>query len=151
MFGTLVVGLPSKHTGGELVVSFGGTEEIADFSEDSGDYKIDYAAFYADCDHEVKPLTSGYRICLVYNLIQQKSGDKIRLTSLESYVEKLTEIFREQDDDTKPHIILLGHQYTPENFSKGQLKLNDRPKAEALLRAAQKAGCYAKMCLVTSL
>jgi len=150
MFGTLVVGLPSKHTGGELVVSFGGIEEIADFSEDSGDYKIDYAAFYADCDHEVKPLTSGYRICLVYNLIQQKSGDKIRLTSLESYVEKLTKIFREQHDDAKPRIILLGHQYTPENFSGGQLKLNDRPKAEALLRAAQKAGCYAKMCLVTS-
>lgn len=150
MFGTLVVGLPSKHTGGGLVVSFGGVEEIADFSEDSGDYRIDYAAFYADCDHEVKPLTSGYRICLVYNLIQQKSGDKIRLTSLENYVERLAEIFRKQYDNAKPHIVLLGHQYTPENFSEDQLKLNDRPRAEVLLRAAQKAGCYAKMCLVTS-
>ena len=45
MFGTLIIGLPSKHTGGELVVSFGGVEEIANFSENSGDYKIDYAAF----------------------------------------------------------------------------------------------------------
>src|SRR5665213_1148868 len=150
MFGTLVIGLPSKHTGGELVVSFGGEEEMVDFSEDSGNYKIDYAAFYADCDHEVKPLTSGYRICLVYNLIQQKSGDKIRLTSLESYVGILAEIFTEQHDDAKPFIVLLGHQYTPENFSENQLKLNDRPKAAVLLRAAQKAGCYAKMCLVTS-
>ena len=122
------------------------------FSENSGDYKIDYAAFYADCDHEVKPLTSGYRICLVYNLIQQKSGNKIRLTSLETHVEKLAEIFTKQQQcgNTKPHIVLLGHQYTPENFSADQLKLNDRPKAETLLRAAQKAGCYAKMCLVTS-
>lgn len=152
MFGTLVIGLPSKHTGGELVVSFGGAEEIADFSENSGDYKIDYAAFYADCDHEIRPLTSGYRICLVYNLIQQKSGNKIRLTSLETHVEKLAEIFTKQQQygNTKPHIVLLGHQYTPENFLADQLKLNDRPKAEALLRAAQKAGCYAKMCLVTS-
>lgn len=152
MFGTLVIGLPSKHTGGELVVSFGGVEEIANFSENSGDYKIDYAAFYADCDHEIKPLTSGYRICLVYNLIQQKSGNKIQLTSLETNVEKLAEIFTKQQQysNTKPHIVLLGHQYTPENFSADQLKLNDRPKAEALLRAAQKAGCYAKMCLVTS-
>jgi hypothetical protein len=31
MFGTLVIGLPSKHMGGELVVSFGGVEEIANF------------------------------------------------------------------------------------------------------------------------
>ncbi len=152
MFGTLVIGLPSKHTGGELVVSFGGVEEIAGFSKDSGDYKIDYAAFYADCDHEVRPLTSGYRVCLVYNLIQQKSGNKIQLTSLETYVEKLAEIFtkQRQDGSTKPHIVLLGHQYTPENFSEDQLKLNDRPKAGVLLRAAQNAGCYAKMCLVTS-
>ncbi|MEJ7828580.1 MAG: 2OG-Fe(II) oxygenase [Segetibacter sp.] len=152
MFGTLVIGLPSKHTGGELVVAFEGVEEIVNFSRNSGDYKIDYAAFYADCDHEIRPLTSGYRICLVYNLIQQKSGNQIRLTSLETYVEKLAEIFAKQQvpDNTKPHIVLLGHQYTPENFSVNGLKLNDRPKAEVLLRAAQKAGCYAKMCLVTS-
>ncbi len=152
MFGTLVIGLPSKHTGGELVVTFEGVEEIVNFSRNSGDYKIDYAAFYADCDHEIRPLTSGYRICLVYNLIQQKSGNQIRLTSLETYVEKLAEIFANQQepDNTKPHIVLLGHQYTPENFSVKGLKLNDRPKAEVLLQAAQKAGCYAKMCLVTS-
>lgn len=150
MFGTLVIGLPSRHTGGELVISFEGVQEIVNFSGNSGDYKIDYAAFYADCDHEVRPLTSGYRVCLVYNLIQQKSGNKIRLTSLETYVEKLAEIFTERLGNTKPHIVLLGHQYTPENFSADQLKLNDRPKAEVLLRAAQKAGFYAKMCLVTS-
>ncbi len=152
MFGTLVIGLPSKHTGGELVVGFEGVQEIVNFSQNSGDYKIDYAAFYADCDHEIRPLTSGYRICLVYNLIQQKSGNKIRLTSLETYVEKLTEIFAQQQQrgNTKPYIVLLGHQYTSENFSVDGLKLNDRPKAEALLRAAKKAGCYAKMCLVTS-
>ena len=152
MFGTLVIGLPSKHTGGELVVSFEGVEEVADFAGDSGDYKINYAAFYADCDHEIKPLTSGYRICLVYNLVQQKSEKRIQLTSVNTYAQQLAEIFtnEQQRDVTKPHIILLGHQYTPENFSLDGLKLNDRPKAEALLRAAQKAGCYAKMCLVTS-
>ena len=152
MFGTLVIGLPSKHTGGELVVRFGGVEEIASFSEDSGEYKIDFAAFYADCDHEVKPLTSGYRVCLVYNLIQQKTVDKIQLTSIETYIVQLAEIFtkQRQEDNAKPNIVLLGHQYTPENFSSDQLKLNDRPKAAVMLAAAQKAGCYAKMCLVTS-
>jgi hypothetical protein len=152
MFGTLVIGLPSNHSGGELVVSFEGVEEVVSFVPGSDDYKITYAAFYADCDHEIKPVISGYRICLVYNLVQQKPGKKVQLTSIETHAERLAGILtkHQQRDDTKPHIVLLGHQYTPENFSKDRLKLNDRPKAEALLRAAQKAGCYAKMCLVTS-
>ncbi|TAN00642.1 MAG: 2OG-Fe(II) oxygenase, partial [Chitinophagaceae bacterium] len=152
MFGTLVIGLPSKYTGGELVVRFGGVEETADFAAEAGDYKINYTAFYADCEHEVKPLTSGYRVCLTYNLVQEKSGKKIQFNSLASYVEKLAAIFRNppQADEQKPHIVLLGHQYTPENFSVEALKLNDRPKAEALFRAAKEANCYAKMCLVTS-
>ncbi len=152
MFGSLVVSLPFEHTGGELVVSFEGVEKVVAFADESGNYKIGYAAFYADCDHEIKPLTSGYRICLVYNLVQQKSGKAIQLTSVETYAQRLSEIFAKEQSlgHTKPHIVLLGHQYTPENFSIHGLKLNDRPKAEALLSAAKKAGCYAKLCLVTS-
>lgn len=152
MFGTMVINLPSKHTGGELVVSFEGVKEVVSFAEAAGNFEISYAAFYADCDHEIQPLLSGYRVCLVYNLVQQKSGKKIQLTSIETHAEQMAKIFtnEEQLNNIKPHIVLLGHQYTPESFSISGLKLNDRPKAEALLRAAQKAGCYAKMCLVTS-
>jgi len=29
-----------------------------------------YVAFYADIQHEVKPVTDGYRVCLVYNLVR---------------------------------------------------------------------------------
>ncbi len=32
MFGTLVIGLPSAHTGGELVIRFDGREEVVDFA-----------------------------------------------------------------------------------------------------------------------
>lgn len=152
MFGTLIIGLPSKHTGGELVVRFEGVEEVVSFAPGSDAYSIHYAAFYADCDHEIKPLTSGYRICLVYNLVQEKRGKTIQLESIETHAAKLAGLFekQQQHNGIKPAIVLLGHQYTPENFSRDGLKLNDRPRAEALLRAAQKAGCYAKMCLVTA-
>ncbi|MDZ7896763.1 MAG: hypothetical protein U5N85_01860 [Arcicella sp.] len=44
----------------------------------------------------------------------------------------------------------MGHQYTPSNFTMEALKLNDRPKAEALMAAAHKVGFYAKLGLVTS-
>ncbi|MGK2863151.1 MAG: 2OG-Fe(II) oxygenase [Chitinophagaceae bacterium] len=152
MFGTLIIGLPSQYTGGKLVIHFEGEKEVASFSDNAARYAINYAAFYADCDHEVKPLTSGYRVCLVYNLIQQKAAKKIELQSLQSYAGKLAEIFtaHQSQNATQLCIVLLGHQYTPENFSLDGLKLNDRAKAEALLLAAQKAGYYAKMCLVTS-
>ena len=33
-----------------------------------------FAAFYADCVHEVLPITSGYRLALVYNLRRQGRG-----------------------------------------------------------------------------
>ena len=150
MFGTLVIGLPSRHTGGELVVSFEGEEQTISFEEGSGNYKIDYTAFYADCDHEVKPVTSGYRVCLVYNLVQEKAGSEIQPTSMASHVDQLARILETEEVQEKPVILLLGHQYTPQNFSADSLKLNDRPKAKALMQAAVKAGCYAKLCLVTS-
>jgi hypothetical protein len=152
MFGTLVIGLPSRHSGGELIVRFDGKEKTISFDTSAANYEIPYAAFYADCDHEIRPLTTGYRVCLVYNLIQLKAGKKIQLESLEQHVVKLSEILKEDEDNTSliPKIILLGHQYTPENFSKDALKLHDRARAEVLLRAAARAGHYAKMCLVTS-
>lgn len=151
MFGTLVVGLPSQYTGGELEISFEGIKEVADFAKQNPGHTINYAAFYADCDHEVKRLTSGYRVCLVYNLIQQKAGKKIELQSLQAHAGKLAELFtKDERNSANPYIILLGHQYTPENFSTDALKLNDRAKAEALLLAAKQAGYYGKPCLVTS-
>jgi hypothetical protein len=151
MFGTLIVGLPSKHTGGELLIRFDGMEVKVDFSELAGQYKIPYVAFYADCEHEIKPITSGYRVCLVYNLVQTKGKEKIQLEPLGGHIEGLSKILKtcEEDKDI-PKIVLLGHQYTPSNFTMEGLKLNDRPKAEALIAAAEKVGFYAKLGLVTS-
>lgn len=61
MFGTLIIGLPSKHDGGDLLVHFDGNTRTVDFSQPASQYQIPYAAFYADCEHEIKPITSGYR------------------------------------------------------------------------------------------
>lgn len=152
MFGTLIVAMPSRHTGGELLVEFEGQKKSIQFDLPCSEGQIPYAAFYADCNHEVKPIESGYRLVLVYNLIQLKSGETISADSLNRYVSELKSILIEEKDQTlgKPKIIILGHQYTPENFSYEQLKLNDRAKANALLRAAKEAGFYSNLCLITS-
>jgi len=150
MFATLIVSLPSNHTGGELMVRFDGKEEIIDFAPSASNYKIPYAAFYADCEHEVKPVTSGYRVNLVYNLVQ-KAGNKIYSPQFSEQVNDFVGLIKsiEASFEDKPKAILLDHQYTPTNFSLDQLKLHDWPRAQALLEAAEKAGYFARLGLLT--
>lgn len=56
MFGTLVVVLPSAHRGGELVVRHSGREIVVDLSTEEFS-ELKFVAFYADCEHEVRPVT----------------------------------------------------------------------------------------------
>jgi len=151
MFGTMVIGLPSTHTGGELVVRFGEKEKIIAFSDKTDKLNFPYAAFYADCEHEIKPVTSGYRVCLVYNLIQKSSTKKIKSPQFDNYVAEVTELLTQLKASTEQpfQTVLLGHEYTPENFSLDALKLDDAPRAEVLFAAADKAGYFAQLGLVT--
>src|SRR5262249_28048335 len=68
MFGTLVVCLPSRHEGGTLILEHDGQKKQIDFGGKDSEFQTRYVAFYADCRHEVTPVKSGYRVCLVYNL-----------------------------------------------------------------------------------
>ena len=70
MFGTLVVVLPSIFTGGELVVRHRGREAKLDMRREDPS-EAAFAAFYADCLHEVLPITSGCRLTLIYNLVRR--------------------------------------------------------------------------------
>ena len=151
MFGTLVIGLPANHTGGELAVRFDSREEVIDFSSAASHYKLPYAAFFADCDHEIKPVTSGYRMALVYNLVYAAGSKKKTIPKISAQADKiaalLTDIANTRPD--VPKIVLLEHQYTPANFSLAGLKHHDKPRAQALLAAADKAGYFARLGLVT--
>jgi len=65
-FGTLVILLPGKATGGELIVRHGGDEET--FSIPTGKKRCTWVAYFADVEHEVLPVTKGRRISLLYHL-----------------------------------------------------------------------------------
>lgn len=78
MFGSMIVSLPSEHTGGELMLRHDGREESVSFGRGKWREKIRYAAFYADCDHEVRPVRSGYRLCLAYHLVRNGEGGRHR-------------------------------------------------------------------------
>lgn len=70
MFATLVLVLPCNYQGGTLRIEHKGREERIDLHP-TDPSELAFAAFYADCRHEVLPISDGYRIALIYNLLRQ--------------------------------------------------------------------------------
>ena len=151
MFATMVVNLPSKHEGGELIISHRGQSQRYSFA-DSGRFQPSFATFYADCYHEVKPITSGYRICLTYNLAisnrkqQPHLGAQDKLTAdIGDFIDKwLTE-----NEEAPILTYLLEHSYSEKNLNMANLKQRDFAKASTLLMAAENRGYQAFLCLAT--
>ena len=73
MFGTLIVQLPSAFTGEDLVFKHNGKSQLFKNSE-SSDVNCRIVAHYASCLHELKEITSGYRVALVYTLCWNGNG-----------------------------------------------------------------------------
>lgn len=97
MFGTLVIVLPGQSSGGELVIRHDGRDVVLDLRrEDAGE--IGYAAFYADCLHEVRPVTTGCRLTLVYNLIRTGKGKRPLPPDHTQQQEGITKLLRPWDD-----------------------------------------------------
>jgi len=148
MFGTLLIVLPSPHAGGALVIRHAGREAVVDLS--GGDVsELKYAAFYADCEHEVLPVTRGNRICLVYNLLQQPSPKGKKSTPLiapayDAQTAAAAQLLRDAfSGSSAPTKIawLLEHQYTPAGLSFAALKSADKARAKVLTEAAARADC----------
>lgn len=158
MVATLVITLPSPHEGGELVIRQNGQDETIDFAPDS-EFCLQFAAFYADCEHEVKPVQSGFRLSLVYNLVLEKSHRrKITAPSNNKQIDAVAKIFAQWPDQHSWPVdgvpvtkwaVLFDHQYTQDGLSINTLKGSDRLKASILFAAAQKAGFDAALALVT--
>ncbi|KAL1955774.1 hypothetical protein VTO42DRAFT_8094 [Malbranchea cinnamomea] len=66
-FASLVVCLPSAHQGGVLFLGHGDHLVRYDWSEQSSS-KIQWVAFYSDCEHEIRRISQGHRITVTYDL-----------------------------------------------------------------------------------
>ncbi len=140
MFATLVVCLPSKHRGGKLIVRHDGKSQQFDLSEPEEQYRIQYVAFYADCEHEIQRVTSGYRVCLIYNLSLIDSPAQPTAPHYADGVSQLVDILPEVlHDPLSPRdklVIPLEHQYSEAGLCFAGLKGADRVHAEMLTQAA---------------
>ena len=131
MFGTLIIQLPSKFTGGALVIEHASEKKTFDFSSKS--HEGFYAtAFYADCEHELLPIKTGWRLCLAYNLLMCRK-DNISLQELPSASTILAQSLRLRKlANCWPNLFnhtcgyLLEHDYTETNLHFNNLKGRDK-------------------------
>ena len=153
MVATLVVCLPSVHSGGELVVDDGGTERTFRGSRD----ELVLVAFYADRRHEVKPVRSGHRVTLTFNLMLTGSTSNGDVGPAEQVARHLTEHFsapapqtRGGDDVDGPIRLafLLDHEYTEAGLQSHRFKGADAEWVAVLRNAAEQAGCETMFALV---
>lgn len=152
MVASLVVMLPSVHTGGELVVDDGGHEQTYRGSRDD----VVLVAFYADRRHEVRPVRSGYRVTLTFNLLLTSPGATSPGGPVAEASAYLTEHFttrvfsryggRDLGEPTRL-AFLLDHEYTNKGLAAGRLKGADAERAATLRAAAEQAGCQSVLAL----
>jgi hypothetical protein len=162
MVGTLVVTLPSAYKGGALTVEHRGEKVTYRASK----RPLSFVAFYADCDHEAKPVTEGYRIVLTYNLMLAGDPGAPALAAetppatVAALAARLREHFetplpplRWSPKDAPPReppkrlVYLLDHQYTERGFGWERLKGDDAARGAALAAAAERAGCEMALAL----
>lgn len=147
MFGTLLVGLPSAHAGGRLLIDPGNGERVAvEFAKNNA-ANFPAVAFFADRKHEIEPVTKGFRVVMVFNLVQANGGKpaKIDQTAAAQALAQTLSGFTVTD---APLCLALGHQYTDTNFSTGQLKGNDAIRIAVLRQAAALAGLEIRVGLI---
>ena len=151
MFATMVLVLPSTHGGGELVVKHAGREVALDLHPEDPS-EIGFAGFYADCVHEVRPVTTGFRLTLVYNLRFVDKSRPLKAPDYRGEQLRVAEALRNwasAEDEPDKLILPLEHAYTPAELSFGALKGADAGAASVLIKAAAEADCDLHLALVS--
>jgi predicted 2-oxoglutarate/Fe(II)-dependent dioxygenase YbiX len=151
MFATLVVVLPSDYSGGELAVHHKGCEARLDLRREEPT-EAAFAAFYADCRHEVLPVASGHRLALVYNLVRRGKGALPKPpdygTEQQQRMAALMGGWTTQRTPAK-RIYPLEHAYTQAELDFAALKGADAAVAGVVVEAAYPADCDLYLALVS--
>ncbi len=146
MVASLVVGLPSTFKGGALEVRHGGKTITYRGSKKA----LSFVAFYSDCRHQVRPVASGYRVVLTYNLLLRDARAGSAIDPSPELVDELARCLEEHfasPDGPDRLVYLLDHEYTPRGLDFTRLKGVDSHRAPLLRAAAAHAGCEVALAL----
>lgn len=152
MVASLIVVLPNTFEGGRLIVRHGAAKQKLTFEEAATGKAPCFAAFYADCEHEVERVTRGVRIALAYNLVLKpqpgKPSDPAKPTAP---VDRLAEAIGSwvTRQPARPLVFALDHHYTQRGLSLDLLKGADRQLADLVVPAAAKADCLVHLAQVS--
>ncbi len=145
MIATLSITLPAAGTGGELIVRHLDQEMSVDMNA-SEPSELAFAAFYADCAHETRPIREGYRLSLVFNLCL-RPGDTDTPQQAPDYSDQARNtadlLVEWRNSGCRPDklVWLLEHDYSEAGLSFDVLKNADAAKAKVLKSAAELADC----------
>ena len=142
MVATLVVSLPVTGTGGELVIRHRERQAVVDLRTDEPS-ELAFAAFYADCVHEIRPVTAGHRIVLVYHLVVRGGAAAVLRAApdFDAQEEQIAAQLRNWEATSAAGdklVWLLEHQYSEAGLSFEVLKNADAALGSVLARAAQR-------------
>lgn len=144
MFATMVVVLPSVHTGGAAHLTHNDKSVLYDCSKTSKSTNI--MAWYTDITHEIKPVESGYRLALSYNLIRTTQSVRPPVQSNARMTAALDRILQAWSQDlhgvdSPPKLIYrLDHSYSQANLNGSALKGVDALRVAVLRPIAEKHG-----------
>ena len=152
MIATLTISLPTAGAGGELIVRHHGREVTLDMNADEPS-ELAFAAFYADCSHESRPVRRGHRLSLVFNLCLRPgdSDTPRRAPDYSDLVESVTEYlvnWRKSDHPPEKYVWVLEHDYSENGRSFATLKNTDAAVARVLSHSADRAECELYMAIV---
>ncbi|KAH0557177.1 hypothetical protein GP486_005034, partial [Trichoglossum hirsutum] len=145
VFGCLEICLPSKHEGGDLHITHEGRTMVLETAKPS-QFRYSYMAWYAAVSYEVKPVTSGYRFMLIYNLSYVASSIPQPISSLHSVDLELQNVFalwnnsiKRGDVYPKKLAYILDRRYDNDNMGLAQLKGRDNLRVCRLEKVCSKA------------
>ena len=147
MFASLIIVLPSKFEGGEVHVSHGNDKDVFNISP-SSEFTTSALAWYTDVIHEVKPVTSGYRLAISYNLVNNSPGlPPPQLPDMHSAVLGVEKIFRKWKKggyaDSKfsgAIVYVLDHEYIGICLESADFMGRDSTLVSNIRRAAERQG-----------
>ena len=152
MVASMIVVLPNPFRGGRLIVRHGGASQQLAFEEAASAKAHCFAAFYADCEHEVERVTHGVRLALAYNLVLKPEAGKPAGTATPAgSADRLAEAIGSwvARRPTEPLVFALDHHYTQHGLTLDLLKGADRELAEFVVPATAQAGCLVHLAQVS--
>jgi predicted 2-oxoglutarate/Fe(II)-dependent dioxygenase YbiX len=157
MFATLVVVLPSAFEGGALLLRHGAREARLDLRTADPAEAV-FAAFYADCVHEVQKVTAGCRLALSFNLVRRDArrppgppDHTAERDTLAAMLEGWRLGLADPGDADLPEKLVypLQHAYTPAALGFADLKGPDAAAAGVVAAAARAAHYDLHLALLT--